>query len=61
MWSKIRNFVKSTNINSDDFDKKITKIKFKSDADLPPKTLELHNVKIVVRSVFSNDRKNKFS
>ena len=35
LWSKIRNLIRSITKNSDDYDKKYTKIKFNLDDDLP--------------------------
>ena len=44
--------------NSDNYNEKYIKIKINSDDDLPlKKTLELHNMIIVVRSVFHEDSK----
>ena len=44
--------------NSDNYDEKCITIKFNSDDDLPlKKTIELHNMVVVVRSVFHEDNK----
>ena len=44
--------------NSDNTDEKYMKTKFDLDNDLPlKKTLEVHNIIIVVRSVFHEDSK----
>ena len=44
--------------NSNDSDKKFMKIKINSDADLPlNKTIEIHEVTIVVRAVFHENNK----
>ena len=52
MWSEIRDLISSVTKNSDDYDKKYTKIKFDSDDDLPVnKMIETYNVTIVVRDV----------
>ena len=45
-------------INLSDYDEKYVKIKFNSDDNLPlNKILKLHNIIIVVRSVFQEDNK----
>ena len=52
LWSKIRDLIRSTSINSDDYDKRYMKIKFNSTDNIPlNKTLELYKM-IIVRSVF---------
>ena len=44
--------------SSAEYDKDFMKIKFNSDDNLPlNKTLKLHNMTIVIRSVFEEDRK----
>ena len=49
LWSKIRDFISSITENSDDSDEKYMKIKCNSDDGLPPnKTIEIHNMIIVV-------------
>ena len=56
--SKIRYLIRSITKNSDDYDEKYMKIKFASDDDLPlNKTKEIHNVTIVVRAVFHENKK----
>ena len=51
---KIRAHIRSISNNSGSYDAKRLKVKFDSDNDLPlKKTLELHNMIIVVRSVFN--------
>ena len=57
-WSKIKDQLRAKTNNSDDYDKKYMKIKLKSDDELPlNKTLELHNMTIVVRAVFYEGNK----
>ena len=57
LWSKIRDLIRSTSINSDDYDKRYMKIKFNSTDNIPlNKTLELHKM-IIVRSVFDESKK----
>ena len=58
LWNKIRDLIRSITANSDKCDKKYVKIKFNSDVDLPlKKALEIHNMVIVVRSVFHGDKR----
>ena len=53
LFNKIENTIKSITNNSDNNDETCIKIKFNSDGDLPlKKMLGLHNMVIVVRSVF---------
>ena len=53
-----RTMERSANNNSNDYDKKFLKIKFNPNDDLHlKKTLELHNIIIVVVSVFHNTNK----
>ena len=57
-WNKTKDQIRKTTNNSNDYDKKYIKIKFNSNDDLPlNKTLELHNMTIVVRAVFHEDNK----
>ena len=57
LWSKIRDLIRSTSINSDDYDKRYMKIKFNSTDNIPlNKTLELYKM-IIVRSVFDESKK----
>lgn len=52
---KIKVLITSTNYNSDEFDGKYMKIKFRSNDDLPLRVaLELHDIMIIVRSVFND-------
>ena len=45
--------IRSTRLNSDDYDRKYMKIKFKSDDNLPlKKTVKHYNMIIVVKSVY---------
>ena len=56
LWDKIKNLIKNTNDKPGDYDKKYLKIKFHSDDNLPlNKILKIHNMKIVIRSVFQED------
>ena len=58
MWSKIRDLIRSITNNSDDYDEKYMKVKFKLDDKLPlNKALKLCNVIVVVRSVVHEDSK----
>ena len=53
-----KNLIGSTNNNSDYYNERDVKIKFNSDDDLPLKrTLEFHNIIILVRSVFHEGNK----
>ena len=53
LWDKIKNLIKTINDKSVDFDEKYTKIKLNSDDNLTlNKILKLHNLTIVVRSIF---------
>ena len=59
MWSKIIDFTRSITKDSDDLDEKYMKIKFDWDDDLPVnKMIEIHDVTIVVRAVFHEDKKS---
>ena len=58
LWTKIRNLIRSKPDDSDYFDENYMKIKFNSDDDLPLyKTLEFHNMIIIVRTVFHKNNK----
>ena len=51
--SKMRDLIRSTTKNSDDYDEKYMKIKFNSDEELPiNKTIEIPSLIIVVRTFF---------
>ena len=57
-WKKIKDLIRSINNNSDDYDAVYMKIKFNSDDDLLlRKTLELHNIIMIARSVFHEGNK----
>ena len=52
LWVQIKNLIRSATKNSDDYDEKYIKIKFDLDDDLTlNKTLEIHFMKMVVRSI----------
>ena len=56
--SKIRDLIKSITKKSDGYDEKHLKIRFNSDGNLPlNKTTEIHNVTIVVRAIFHENKK----
>ena len=56
--SKAKNQIRTIISNTNNYDEKYMKIKSNSDDDLPlNKTLELHNMIIVVRSVFHENTK----
>ena len=56
--SKIKNIIRSTSNNSDDFDEKRVKIKFHSDDDsFLNKTLKLQDIIINVRSALNDDNR----
>ena len=56
--SKIKNQIRTIISNTNNYDEKYMKIKSNSDEDLSlNKTLELHNMIIVVRSVFHENTK----
>ena len=58
LGNKIRDLVRSITKNSDDYDVKYMKIKFDSNDDLfLNKTIESHNVTIIVRIVFPEENK----
>ena len=54
LWDRIKNEIETINIGkTSEYDKDFIKIKFYSDENLPlNKTLKLHNVTIVIGSVF---------
>ena len=52
LWDGIKNLIEKINYKSGEYEKDFMKIKFNSDNNLPlNKTLRLHNLKIIVRSV----------
>ena len=56
--SKVRDLIRSLTKDSDDYDKKYMKIKFKSDDELPQnKTIEIFTMAIVVGAVFHENIK----
>ena len=56
--SKIKDQIRTIISNTNNYDERYMKIKSNSDDDLPlNKTLELHNMIIVVRSVFHENTK----
>ena len=58
LWNRIRDFIRPVTKNSGNYDQKYMKIKFDLDDDLPlKKMLELHNMIVVVRSVFREGNK----
>ena len=58
LWNRIRDFIRPVTKNSGNCDQKYMKIKFDLDDDLPlKKMLELHNMIVVVRSVFREGNK----
>ena len=58
VWNGIRNKIKAINGDECDYEKDYMKIKFNSDDDLPlNKQLKFHMMTIIIRSVFSEDRK----
>ena len=57
-WDGIKNFIEKINNKSSEYGKDFMKIKFNSDDNLHlNKTLKLHNMTIIVRSVFEKDCK----
>ena len=57
-WDEIKNSIEKINNKLGEFGKDFMKIKFNSDDSLPlNKTLKLHNMTIMVRSVFEEDGK----
>ena len=58
LWDGIKNSFQKINNKSNGYGKYFKKIKFNSDDSLPlNKTLKLHNMTIIVRSVFEKDGK----
>ena len=58
LWSKIRYLIRSITKTSGDCDEKYMKIKFDLDDDLHVnKTIEIHNVARVVRTIFYENNK----
>ena len=58
LWIKIRDLIRSTTKDLDDYDEKYTKIKFGSDDELSlSKAVEISTMTIVVRAVFLENNK----
>ena len=58
LWDWIKNSIEKINNRSGEYGKGFMKIKFNSDNSLPLNTaLKLHNMTIIVRSVFEEDDK----
>ena len=58
LWDEIKNLIETINEKSVEYRKNFVKIKFNSDDNLSlKKILKLHNLTIVVRSVFQEDNK----
>ena len=58
LWSIIRDLIRAITKSSNDYDEKYMKIKFDSDDYLPlNKTIEIHDVTVVVRVVFHENNK----
>ena len=59
LWNEIKYHIETIKADkSGEYEKDYLKIKFSSDDDLPlNKTLRLHNLTIIVRSVFEEDGK----
>ena len=56
LWDGIENYIEKINNKSDEYGKDFMKIKFSSDDSLPlNKTQKLHNMRMIVRSVFEED------
>ena len=58
LWDGIKNLIERVNDKLGEYGKDFMKIKFNSDDKLPlNKTLKLHNLTVVARSVFQEDNK----
>ena len=58
LWDGIKNLIERVNDKLGEYGKDFVKIKFNSDDKLPlNKTLKLHNLTVVARSVFQEDNK----
>ena len=58
LWNKIKNLIKIIDDKPDKYGKDLKKIKFDSDDNLPSnKLVKLHNLTIIVRSVFQKNSK----
>ena len=61
LWDEIKNSIEKIDNRSGQYGKDFMKIKFNSDDSLPlNKTLKLHDMTIIVGSVFEEDSKYKF-
>ena len=60
LWDKIKYHIQIMNAGKfDEYEKDYMRIKFNSDDDLPLNTiLKLHNLTVIVRSVFEEDGEN---
>ena len=58
LWSKIRDLISPVTKNSNEIGERYMKIKFNSDDELPlNKTIEIRNMTIVIKAVFSENSK----
>ena len=58
LWDKIKHLIECNSIKSGEYEKDSMKIKFSSDNNLPlHEILNLHNMTIVIKSVFQEDGK----
>ena len=58
VWNGMKNKIKEINVVKSDYEKDYMKIKFNSDDNLPlNKTLKLHAMTIIIRSVFEENFK----
>ena len=58
LWDGIENSVEKVNNNLGQYGKGFMKFKFNSDDNLPfNKTLKLHNITVIIRSIFEEDCK----
>ena len=58
VWNGIKNLIEKLNNKPGKYGKDLTKIKFNSDDSLPlNKKLKLHNMTIIIRSIFQEDGK----
>ena len=59
LWDKIIYLIKTINEDkADEYEKDFMKIKFNSGDNMPlNKVLKLHNLKVIIRSVFEEDSK----
>ena len=58
LWDGIKNSIQKVNNKFGEYGKDFMEIKFNSDNSLPlNETLKLHNIRIIIRSVFEGDGK----